>query len=84
MIEQIFLTHATKHVFTEGDSNPAPGVGDDPPHSSGRSSPAGTTGRTGSGSVPVESDGVLQGLQRSNAKVQAGYAHGRDHHRLQG
>nr|CAN82464.1 hypothetical protein VITISV_002661 [Vitis vinifera] len=34
----IFLTHATKHVFTEGDSNPAPGVSDHPPHSSGRCS----------------------------------------------
>ncbi|KAL6338986.1 hypothetical protein AAG906_024137 [Vitis piasezkii] len=29
------------------DSNPAPGVGDNPPHSSGRCSPAGTTVQAG-------------------------------------
>lgn len=50
--------------------------GDDPADGTGGRGTAGSSGGTGARSVQAEPDGVLQGLQRSDAEVQGGHPDG--------
>lgn len=78
------LSELKKHGDVEGDLNATAGGGDDPAKGGRWRREARATGGAGFRSVQVELDGVLQGLQRADAEVQAGDADGRDHNGVQG
>ncbi|PQQ15310.1 54S ribosomal protein L19 mitochondrial [Prunus yedoensis var. nudiflora] len=71
------------HVNPEGDSYPTTRADDDPGHSPGGSGHT-PTAEQGFGSIQDEYDGLLQGLQRPDPKVQTRHTHGGDPDGLQG